>query len=151
MSKKINLLFGFCGGIVICNFIAIIISLIIGDGIFYAVNPDLVATVGNHLNAVILQYFLSGVLGIISVFISYVWDIESWSLLKKTLTHFGLLLFVTLIISYINNWIRLEFIFGFILIYVIIYFIIWISIYINIMHKIKKMNSELNNIKKGSN
>lgn len=147
MSKKYNLLLSFCGGIVICNFISIIISLIKGKGIFYAVNPELIKVMGNQLNAVILQYFLSGVLGLLFMISNLIWDKESWSLLKKTLVHLVTSLSFFLIIAYINRWMSFEFIFGFILVYLIIYFIIWILIYFYIKNKIKQMNLELNNIK----
>ena len=57
MKKKMiqRGLLGFPLGIAIGFVITVIISMCIGDGSFYPVNPELIDTMKNELNAVILQ------------------------------------------------------------------------------------------------
>ena len=65
MKKKMiqRGLLGFPLGIAIGFVITVIISMCIGDGSFYPVNPELIDTMKNELNAVILQTILCGILG----------------------------------------------------------------------------------------
>ena len=65
MKKKVFLL---CGagalfGVALSTIIAILISLTVGDGHFYAVVPELIADCGGELNAVMLQTALSMLYG----------------------------------------------------------------------------------------
>ena len=57
MKKKIisRGVAGFPIGIAIGFVITVIISVCVGDGLFYPVTPELIVTAGNELNAVILQ------------------------------------------------------------------------------------------------
>ena len=57
MKKKLiqRGLLGFPIGIAIGYLITVIISICIRDGKFYPVNPVLIDTMGNELNAVLLQ------------------------------------------------------------------------------------------------
>ena len=48
-------LLGFPLGIAIGFVITVMISMTKGDGVFYPVTPELIETMGNELNAVILQ------------------------------------------------------------------------------------------------
>ena len=65
MKKKLISLgvLGFPMGIAIGFVITIVISICVGDGSFYPVTPALIDTMGNELNAVILQTVLCGVMG----------------------------------------------------------------------------------------
>ena len=65
MKKKMiqRGLLGFPLGIAIGFVITVIISMCIGDGSFYPVTPELIDTMKNELNAVILQTILCGILG----------------------------------------------------------------------------------------
>ena len=60
MKKKMiqRGLLGFPLGIAIGFVITVIISMCIGDGSFYPVTPELIDTMKNELNAVILQTIL---------------------------------------------------------------------------------------------
>ena len=63
MKKKMiqRGLLGFPLGIAIGFVITVIISMCIGDGSFYPVTPELIDTMKNELNAVILQTILCGI------------------------------------------------------------------------------------------
>ena len=74
MKKKMiqRGLLGFPLGIAIGFVITVIISMCIGDGSFYPVTPELIDTMKNELNAVILQTILCGILGTGIGILSYV-------------------------------------------------------------------------------
>ena len=65
MKKKLigRGVIGFPVGIAIGYVITVIISICIGDGFFYPVNPELVNKIGSELNAVLIQTGLSGIMG----------------------------------------------------------------------------------------
>ena len=85
MKKKMiqRGLLGFPLGIAIGFVITVIISMCIGDGSFYPVTPELIDTMKNELNAVILQTILCGILGTGFAMASVIWEIDSWSLAAK--------------------------------------------------------------------
>ena len=68
MKKKMiqRGLLGFPLGIAIGFVITVIISMCIGDGSFYPVTPELIDTMKNELNAVILQTILCGIIAYIT-------------------------------------------------------------------------------------
>ena len=65
MKRKVLLrcLIGAPLGLAISVMITIIISIIMNDGVYYAVVPELVHDCGNELNAVLLQTVLSLIYG----------------------------------------------------------------------------------------
>ena len=83
MKKKIIMrgLFGLPTGIAIGFVITLIISACIGNGSFYPVTPELIDTMGNELNAVILQTVLCAIMGVGFAAASVIWELDSWSLL----------------------------------------------------------------------
>ena len=82
MKKKMiqRGLLGFPLGIAIGFVITVIISMCIGDGSFYPVNPELIDTMKNELNAVILQTILCGILGTGFAMASVIWEIVPYVL-----------------------------------------------------------------------
>ena len=106
--KKKALLRSICGlafGIALGQLIAIVISVVKGDGMFHAVVPELISDWGTELNAVIVQAVLLGVLGTVLGAASVIWDFDSWSLTKQTTTHFCLFAFPFTIVAYVLYWI----------------------------------------------
>ena len=83
-------LLGFPLGIAIGFVITVIISMCIGDGSFYPVTPELIDTMKNELNAVILQTILCGILGTGFAMASVIWEIDSWSLAKQSGIYFSI-------------------------------------------------------------
>ena len=69
-------LFGFPVGIAIGFVITIIISVCVRDGNFYPVTPELIETMGNEVNAVILQTVLCGIMGTGFAMASVIWELE---------------------------------------------------------------------------
>ena len=134
MKKKMiqRGLLGFPLGIAIGFVITVIISMCIGDGSFYPVTPELIDTMKNELNAVILQTILCGIMGTGFAMASVIWEIDSWSLAKQSGIYFSIAC-VTMkhnaigILSYVG-------------IFVAIFVITWLVQYFVWKRKVKRMN-----------
>ena len=140
MKKKIIMrgLFGLPTGIAIGFVITLIISACIGNGSFYPVTPELIDTMGNELNAVILQTVLCAIMGVGFAAASVIWELDSWSLAKQSGVYFMIISVVMLPIAYVTNWMK-HTILG-VLSYAI-FVVVWLSQYLLWKRKIKKMNA----------
>ncbi len=137
---------GFPLGVFISTFITLCISLGVGDGTFYAVVPSLIETMGSELNAYLLQFILSGLLGIAFAAGSLIFEQDHWSLIKQTSLHFCLVTVAMFPVAYYSHWMQHSFK-GFLLyflIFVVLYLIIWISQYVFWRRKITRLNHSLN-------
>lgn len=151
MRKKVILrsLLGAPLGLFICTATTIIISLAIGDGIYYATVPEFNELFGNELTAVIVQTVAVLIYGAVWGGASVIWENEKWSLLKQTLLHLIICSTATYPIAYITYWMPHNAIGSIIyyLIFFLIYMFVWVSIYLSIRTKIKKVNQVLDEIK----
>ena len=148
MKKKMiqRGLLGFPLGIAIGFVITVIISMCIGDGSFYPVTPELIDTMKNELNAVILQTILCGILGTGFAMASVIWEIDSWSLAKQSGIYFLIVSVIMLPVAYIANWMNHSAA-GFLSytgIFVAIFIAVWLVQYFIWKMKIKKMNAVVN-------
>ena len=90
----LNFSIGFSAGMLICTIITSAITTItINDGNTYFCNPAFSSMIGHELLAFIVQSVVSGFFGAICMGGTVVYDIEKWSILKATITHF----FITII------------------------------------------------------
>lgn len=148
MKKKIikRGLFGFPVGIAIGFVITIIISVCIGDGSFYPVTLKLIETMGNEVNAVILQAVLCGIMGTGFAMASVIWELESWSLAKQSGIYFLIACIIMLPIAYIANWMEHSIggLLSYVGIFVAIFFAVWFAQYLIWKGKIKKINELIN-------
>ena len=147
MKKELlkRCLFGMPIGLAISTVITILISLIVGDGRYYAVVPSLAADMGSEINAVILQAVLSLVYGAAWAGASVIWDAEKWSLLKMTLVHLLVTSLATFPIAYFARWMPHSNtgILIYIGIFVAIYAGIWLGQYNGMKKRIAAMNAKL--------
>lgn len=136
---------GFPLGVFIGYTITIAISLISAKGYYSPAVPEFVKQCGNEINAVILQFILSGILGTVIAAGSVVWDNDNWSILKQTVAHFIILSFTMLPIAYFTRWMDHTFIgvasyFG---IFIAIYVVIWLVQYNMWKYSIKQINEKI--------
>lgn len=145
MKKKIIMrgLLGLPTGIAIGFVITLIISACIGNGSFYPVTPELIDTMGNELNAVILQTVLCAVMGVGFAAASVIWELDSWSLAKQSGIYFTIISVIMLPIAYVTNWMKHTAlgVLSYVAIFVAIFIIVWLSQYLLWKWKIKKMNA----------
>lgn len=147
MKKKMiqRGLLGFPLGIAIGFVITVIISMCIGDGSFYPVTPELIDTMKNELNAVILQTILCGILGTGFAMASVIWEIDSWSLAKQSGIYFSIACVTMFPIAYITNWMKHNVIgiLSYVGIFVAIFVITWLVQYFVWKRKVKRMNDRV--------
>ncbi|MDY2795481.1 DUF3021 domain-containing protein [Peptostreptococcus porci] len=139
---------GFFIGVGISTIISIFISITIGKGIYYPVNPQLISEFGGELRSVIIQCVLSGILGAIWNCLSTVLENENMSLLKKTLIHLFTGYVCTCFVAYILNWTERSIlgILSFFVAFIVVYALVWIFEYYLYKKNINKINSKLKNM-----
>lgn len=145
MKKKIIMrgLFGLPTGIALGFVITLIISACIGTGSFYPVAPELIDTMGNELNAVILQTVLCALMGAGFAAASVIWELDSWSLAKQSGIYFLIISVIMLPIAYVTNWMKHTVlgVLSYAGIFVAIFVVVWLSQYLLWKRKIRKMNA----------
>ncbi len=146
MKKRIlrRCLLGAPLGLAISTMIAIIISLCLRDGSYYAVAPELTADFGSEINAVLVQALFSMLYGAAFAGASVIWETE-WSLTKMTLVHLAVCSLATFPTAWIMHWMThsaggvLRY-FG---IFFLIYAVIWFTQYLSMKRKISDLNTKI--------
>ena len=136
-------------GAVLGVFITVVISIIISycrnDGNYYPVVPQLSELCGSETNAVAVQTIGVMVYGAIMAGISVIWDMDHWSILRQTVTHFAACTLATLPAAYLLHWIEHSVIgvlsyFG---IFAAVYICIWLGSYSSMKRKVEKINKRV--------
>jgi Protein of unknown function (DUF3021). len=151
MKKKIILrsILGFPIGITIGYLITIVISLVWANGFYLPCVPELIYSMGNEINAVVLQALLCGVLGTGFAASSIIWEIENWSIIKQTGIYFIVISIIMLPIAYFAYWMEHSIvgIFSYFGIFILIFAFIWIIRFVIGKHNVRRMNESLHNVK----
>ncbi len=132
-------------GVTLSQLIAIIISLCIADGNFYAVVPSLAERMNSEIGAAIVQTVCSILYGGMFGGMSIVWELDNWSILKQTIVHFSVVFVVTMPIAYITEWMQHS-ILGAIIYFVIFafsYVFIWFSQYMTMKKHLDDVNEKM--------
>lgn len=143
VSKRAIL--GFIYGVFIGQTILIIESLFMHDGNFYAVSASLLELAGTKIAAVIIQYFLTGIIGLTFASTTVIFEMDEWSLLRQTITHFIITSIVMYVAGFLCGWFphtvgSTLIWFG---VFVVVYLIFWICFSLYYKNKVKKMNEAL--------
>lgn len=148
MKKKIlkRCLSGFPLGVAIGYIISIIISLVWAQGYYSPCVPELIDMAGSEINAVMLQAFLCGVLGMGFAASSVIWDIEKWGIARQTGTYFLIISVIMMPIAYITYWMEhsLAGIASYFGIFALLFAFVWFVQYIRARRNVKNMNDTLN-------
>lgn len=128
---------GFLIGMAVGNLIAFLSSI----GSSGIVAPALVDMMGSEVAAVILQTFLSGLIGAAGFGGMLFYEIDSWSMLRTMVVHFATISVVFIAVSLILRWIvrikQLLIMEGFML---LAYMIIWVILYCIYKSQVKDLN-----------
>lgn len=132
-------------GLLVCQMISIVISVIIHDGTYYAVVPELIPICKSEVNAVIVQTVCALLYGSVWAGSSVIWEIDEWSLLKQSSIHFLITSIVTFPVAYMTRWMQhtISGIVSYFGIFVTIYVFIWITQYFSMKSKIAQLNSKV--------
>lgn len=146
--KKKMLIRSLCGlsfGLALEEIIAIVISLVKNEGAFQAVIPQLVNDFGGELNAVLLQTILYAAFGALLGAATIIWEMDSWSLTKQTITHFLVFALPFILIAYILYWIPRSAlgVLSAVAVFIAIYAGIWGLVYFSCKRKVEKINAKL--------
>ena len=142
----LRFLIGMPIGLLICYFITLFISIGVGDGNFYPVQTELTNLCKSQLNAVIVQTIAGMIYGGMWGGASVIWEVDSWSLTRQTVTHLIVISVTSFPIAYVMRWMPQN-IYGILIycaIFFFIYFGIWLGTYCKIKAQIKQINSKIN-------
>ncbi|PRR81249.1 DUF3021 domain-containing protein [Clostridium vincentii] len=147
MTMKKALLRGILGipiGVFISTTIALVISLFYGE--FSPTSLELIQETGSELNATIIQYGLSCLLGFVCSAASAIFEIDSWGMTRQTFTHFIILSLVFFPVSIFSKWVIFDFISiaKYFALWFFLYVVIWIAQYIFWKIKTKELNKRIN-------
>jgi hypothetical protein len=134
MTFKKTLLRGLLGipiGVFVSYTITILIAVIeggYGENKYFAVTPGLSSQMGGELNAVVVQYILSCVLGFAFAMASAIYQIENWSMTRQTVVHFFLISVSSLPIALYCHWISytVASVLSYFTEFALIYLVIWL-------------------------
>ena len=128
--------------------ITIIISLLEGDGKYYAVVPALIADCGTEINAVLIQAVCSLLYGAAFGAASVIWE-TNWSLTRMTVTHLAVIALAVMPTAWLMQWMKhtVGGALRYIGIFLVIYAAIWISTYSRMKKQISEINQKMNDIR----
>ncbi|MBP1543488.1 MAG: DUF3021 domain-containing protein [Oscillospiraceae bacterium] len=133
-------------GIAIGHVITVLISLMNGEGSYFACAPQFVELIGDEAIAVAVQTLLCGIMGMAFAGASLVWESEKLSIVAQTGICFGIYAAVLLPIAYFANWMEHSVVgvLSYIAIFVGVFVITWITQYFAWRVRIKEINASLN-------
>lgn len=142
MRKK-ALIYGVIG-LFVGLFVGNLISFLSSDHVFPWVAPEFAQQIGNGTVAFLLQSLIYALDGAVCMGGMVLYDIDEWSLLRATLTHYVIVvlayLLMSLLLCFSNSVWETLIILG---IMTVIFFIIWLIIYLVYRKQVKELN-ELN-------
>lgn len=140
-------LWGFPTGVFIGHSICVVSSLLFGNGSFYPAHPNLIALLGNEVNAVAVQTLLCGIIGSVFSMSSLIWRKENWSIFRQTAVYFLITALTMLPIAYFTHWMEHSFR-GFLVytgIFVFLFVAFWLIFYFAYKKRLAQINRALNN------
>ena len=150
--KKIvsRVLYSFPIGISCSVGISLFLSLLFGEGKYYPFAASLVFFTGSEVKAMLLQTMLSGILGSVFGGMSFIWEIERWSILKQTAVYFLSVSIPMMGISYLLYWMEhsLNGFLLYFLIFVMVFIVVWLFNLAAYWFKVRRMNRDLHLEKK---
>ena len=150
--KKIvsRVLYSFPIGISCSVGISLLLSLIFGEGKYYPFAASLVSFTRSEVKAMLMQTILSGILGSVFGGMSFIWEIERWSILKQTAVYFLSVSIPMMGISYLLYWMEhsLNGFLLYFLIFVMVFIVVWLLNFAIYWFKVRRINEELDLEKK---
>ncbi len=147
MNKKVMIraLLGFPLGIFLSYTITIMISVLLARGTYSPTVPEFTTLMNSELGAVVLQYILSGILGAGLAASSVIWEIEDWSIFKRTVAHLIAMSVFMFPIAYFTYWMPHTFwgVLTYFLIFIALYAIIWALQFFGYRSSVRGINQKL--------
>jgi len=136
---------GFVYGVFIGQTILILESLAGGKGNFYPVSAYLLEHSSSQISAVIIQYFITGIIGISFATTTLIFEIDSWSITSQTALHFAITSLVMYVSGFLCGWFphTVKNTIIWFVIFIVIYVIMWVGFMLYFKKQIKKINEVL--------
>lgn len=146
MKKHTSWFQSFSTGLAIGLIISLIMSALFGEGTYLPVNP--LSTFGayymenfSNLTIMVLSTVLWGMIGLLFYMAGKIFE-QDWSLMRMTLTHFGLTTLGFTPLAILAGWFPLSL--GHLLIFFIQYVVIYSVIYLLQYHRMKNQVAAIN-------
>ncbi len=118
-----------------------LLSQISSGGPIQLYSDVVLARTGNPTSAIVMQLFFSGLYGMLTMGGTVAYDVEQWSLLRATVTHYLLCFVPYPMLGWLLGWfatvsehlIILGIMTG-------IFFLIWLILYLNYRREVRKLN-----------
>ena len=136
---------GFVYGVFIGQTILILESLAGGKGNFYPVSAYLLEHSSSQISAVIIQYFITGIIGISFATTTLIFEIDSWSITSQTSLHFAITSLVMYVSGFLCGWFphTVKSTIIWFALFIVIYVIMWVGFMLYFKKQIKKINEVL--------
>lgn len=138
---------GFGLGVIICTVITAVTSTdLYADGTIHLCAREYAEAVGNELTAFVIQSVLLGLYGALGMGGAVVYEIEEWSILRVTLTHFCTLVTAFFALAFYLRWVSItdgKALLELLLMFVIPYAVIWLVNYLAYKLEIRRINDQL--------
>ncbi len=154
MNLKQRFIYKSAVGFSLGVFITIIINVIVGFIFHGSLNDNPYTEIRNNMDfiKIMLELLTGGILGCVGNGGSVVYEIESWSIIKATFTHFVVTMTVYAIVGLYNGWLLprhsmvnvIQ-----IVMMVFAYFMIWLSQYLIYKKSINDINEDMKYFKNG--
>ncbi len=137
---------GFMIGVFVGETILILESAMAGDGNFYAVSAYLASHTQTKLGAVIVQYLITGLLGLTFAAGSIIFELDNWSLLLQTIVHFAVTSVIMYLSGFFCGWFphNVSSTLIWFAMFIVIYIIFWVSFYNYYKKRTREINEQLN-------
>ena len=99
-----------------------------------------------HPGAFVAQLTGSALLGFVNMGAMSIYDIESWGLVRTTVTHFAISFISFLLANTLLGWFSRNVLVIVIIVFVLVYFLIWLFQYLIWKKRIKELNNDLKNM-----
>ncbi|MCR5436605.1 MAG: DUF3021 domain-containing protein [Treponema sp.] len=146
-GKKIaqRAVLGFIYGVFIGQTILILESLFKGDGNFYPIMSNILNITDSKIGAVIIQYFLTGLIGVSFAATTVIFETDSWSITQQTVIHFIINSIVMFLAGFICGWFphTVKSTLIWFAIFILVYTIIWLCFTFYYKAKVKQINEKL--------
>lgn len=138
-------LLGFMIGVFVGETILILESINAADGSFYAVSAFLTSQTGSELGAVIVQYLITGILGLTFSTGSIIFELDRWNLLLQTVVHFAVTSVIMYLAGFFCGWFphTVSSTVIWFAMFIVIYIIFWVSFYNYFKKKTREINESL--------
>lgn len=132
-------------GLAVSTIITILISVVVGDGNYYPVVPELITECGTEINAVLLQGICSLLYGAAWGGASVIWEQDEWSILRQSVTHLIVCSAATFPVVYFMHWMdhSVAGAIRYFSIFLGVYIVIWLSQYSAMKKKVEQLNQRV--------